>query len=316
MHLACHMSKCLEDFGPVHSFWCFAFERLNGQLGAIPTNNLSVEVQLMRKFVDGMFINSYIPQLQEPPEIQPLLQLLKHPTKRGTIGSFNQSIDDSPVQTTFTSTEREFTTDELTHMIIQSIGQEIVCGSKLETALTVVEHTTLTDICKAIFGSQLCRVDFVCHIFSQMFMRGQNYGTVSSRLLRSANIKAYHTVNSGLLTNTIGTGTIQKFLQVGITLYSGVCEKKELISFAQVKWLSTVDLEEHQLEQNFFPVPVQMWTDSSHTNCNAYVSFVPVASIITRVAVTHSSSNTHLSLPPDLMLTIPLQSSVIDLISS
>ena len=118
MHLACHMSNCLEDFGPVHSFWCFAFERLKGQLGAIPTNNLSVEVQLMQKFVDGMFINSYIPQLQKSPEVQTLLQLLKHPTKRGTIGSFNQSIDDLPMQTTYTGTDREFTTDELTRMII------------------------------------------------------------------------------------------------------------------------------------------------------------------------------------------------------
>ena len=77
-----------------------------------------------------------------------------------------------------------------------------------------------------------------------------------------------------------------------------------------------VNLEEHQLEQNVFPAPVQMWTDNSNTNCNAYVSFVPVASIISRVAVTHSSCNTHLSLPPDLLLTIPLQPSVLDLIST
>ena len=193
-------------------------------------------------------------------------------------------------------------------MIIQSTGQEIVCGSKLETSLTIVEHTTLTDICKAIFDIQLCKVDFSCHIFSQKFMRGQNYGTVSSHLLRSAHIKVYHTVfNSGLLTNTIGIGTIQKM--------AGACEKKELISFAQVKWLSMMDLEVHHLEQNFFPAPVQMWTDNSHTNGNVYVPFVPVASIISHVAVTHSSCITYLSLPLDLLLTIPLQSGVIDLIS-
>ena len=38
------------DFGPASSFWAFPFERLNGVLGAIPTNHKDIETQLMRKF--------------------------------------------------------------------------------------------------------------------------------------------------------------------------------------------------------------------------------------------------------------------------
>ena len=30
MHLHGHLAKCIEDFGPVYSFWCFAYERING----------------------------------------------------------------------------------------------------------------------------------------------------------------------------------------------------------------------------------------------------------------------------------------------
>ena len=30
MHLHAHIKECIEDYGPVYSFWCFSFECLNG----------------------------------------------------------------------------------------------------------------------------------------------------------------------------------------------------------------------------------------------------------------------------------------------
>lgn len=50
MHLHLHLKQCLTDFGPSHSFWCFAFERFNGLLGSYSTNKRAIEVQVMRKF--------------------------------------------------------------------------------------------------------------------------------------------------------------------------------------------------------------------------------------------------------------------------
>lgn len=50
MHLHLHLKQCVKDFGPLHSFWCYAFERYNGTLGSFHTNRKSVEIQLMRKF--------------------------------------------------------------------------------------------------------------------------------------------------------------------------------------------------------------------------------------------------------------------------
>ena len=49
MHLHLHLRECLNDYGPVYAFWCFAFERYNGILGSFPTNQRNVEPQLMRK---------------------------------------------------------------------------------------------------------------------------------------------------------------------------------------------------------------------------------------------------------------------------
>ena len=58
MHLHCHLKECVEDYGPVYSFWCFAFERFNGVLGSTVTNNRSIEIQLMRKFLSEQFVSN------------------------------------------------------------------------------------------------------------------------------------------------------------------------------------------------------------------------------------------------------------------
>ncbi len=53
MHLHGHLTQCVREYGPVYSFWCFAFERMNGILGSYRTNNRHVSVQYMRKFLDS-----------------------------------------------------------------------------------------------------------------------------------------------------------------------------------------------------------------------------------------------------------------------
>lgn len=53
MHLHCHLTDCILNFGPVYSFWCFGFERFNGILGSYQTNKLDIEVQLMRRFIEN-----------------------------------------------------------------------------------------------------------------------------------------------------------------------------------------------------------------------------------------------------------------------
>ena len=49
MHPHCHFKEIILDYGPIHTFWCFSFERYNGILGSIQANNRSIELQIMRK---------------------------------------------------------------------------------------------------------------------------------------------------------------------------------------------------------------------------------------------------------------------------
>ena len=51
MHLHGHLNECLLDYGPLHAFSCFSFERFSGILGTYHTNNRSIEIQLMRRFL-------------------------------------------------------------------------------------------------------------------------------------------------------------------------------------------------------------------------------------------------------------------------
>ena len=53
MHMHCHLRACIEDYGPIHGFWLYAFERYNGILGSMPNNNKAIEVQLMNRFFTG-----------------------------------------------------------------------------------------------------------------------------------------------------------------------------------------------------------------------------------------------------------------------
>ncbi len=50
MHMHCHLAECLKDYGPLHAFWLFSFERYNGLLGKQPTNNHAIELQLLNRF--------------------------------------------------------------------------------------------------------------------------------------------------------------------------------------------------------------------------------------------------------------------------
>ena len=35
LHLCLHIADCCWDYGPLYSFWCFSFERMNGILGRL-----------------------------------------------------------------------------------------------------------------------------------------------------------------------------------------------------------------------------------------------------------------------------------------
>ena len=56
MHLHLHLQKFFKDYGPCYGYWLFSYERYNGILGNYHTNQLSIEIQLMRRFIENVHI--------------------------------------------------------------------------------------------------------------------------------------------------------------------------------------------------------------------------------------------------------------------
>lgn len=85
MHMHLHLKDCVLDYGPVYSFWLFAFERYNGILGSYQTNNRLIEVQLMRKFVSEQIARS----IELPSVYSNFKDLLPQSTNKGSLKNHN-----------------------------------------------------------------------------------------------------------------------------------------------------------------------------------------------------------------------------------
>ena len=91
MHMHCHLGTYIKEFGPMHSYWLFPFERYNGILGQQPTNNRSVEIQLMRRFLsDNSHLNLFH-QAEQWPHADIFLDLI--PDVTTTINSEASTLD-------------------------------------------------------------------------------------------------------------------------------------------------------------------------------------------------------------------------------
>ncbi len=83
--VAAHITDCMKDHGPVYSFWLFAFERMNGIMGSIPTNNHQIPVQLMRKLACMQTTDAS--QWPSEFEFEFSSVLRKFPQERGSLAS-------------------------------------------------------------------------------------------------------------------------------------------------------------------------------------------------------------------------------------
>ena len=59
MYMHCHLSSCVREFGPLHTYWLFPFERYNGSLESQPINYCAVELQLIRRFQNDNLIRCF-----------------------------------------------------------------------------------------------------------------------------------------------------------------------------------------------------------------------------------------------------------------
>ena len=83
-HLHLHLQEIFKDYGPCYGFWLFSFERYNGILGKYHTNQLSIEIQSMRRFIEMVQIRSLANSSTIGSEHFPIFEKLTGATSGGS----------------------------------------------------------------------------------------------------------------------------------------------------------------------------------------------------------------------------------------
>ena len=79
MHFMHEIVGYVSDFGPLHVFWCFALERMNGVMGDISNNAQNIPVTILKTFREAQESNLYLRTklVKHPnPDLRDILQQL------------------------------------------------------------------------------------------------------------------------------------------------------------------------------------------------------------------------------------------------
>jgi hypothetical protein len=88
IHLSLHLAECCRDYGPMYSFWCYSFERMNGLLGSYPNSRRNIEPELLRIIqqncrLDELIISNHSFKLTEA------LELVKSRPMSGSLAMYD-----------------------------------------------------------------------------------------------------------------------------------------------------------------------------------------------------------------------------------
>ena len=85
MHMHAHLCECVSDYGPSHVFWLYSFERYNSIMENQPNNKRSIEIQLMRRFLETSL------SLPVPNEYRKEFELIF--AEKSAVGTLSQKFD-------------------------------------------------------------------------------------------------------------------------------------------------------------------------------------------------------------------------------
>ena len=228
MHLHSHLIQCIIDFGPMHVFWLYSFERMNGTLGSFHTNKRSVEMQMMRHLSDTQSVLTF-----EKPTL--------YAATFASSFSFEDTSKDTKVQEAveaqtllkLSSSRVNVSSEWNQHFSIKFIGvrhgifmQEYYLSSLRSSICTILNVDP-----EQVTGSG--------YKYSSIVMCGEIYGSSESRLSRSSIILASWCGLDGEINHNgddIRPGAIRFFL----TFFINTNEGKKSLTLAFINWLQKV----------------------------------------------------------------------------
>ena len=276
MHLHAHLHKCVYDFGPVYAFWLFSFERENGILGAIPSNNRFVELQLMRKFLKTLHVvdvdcdKSILEKFG--PDFEKMICMMDG-KDRGTLAemqichyvNFSHMSSRNVDFCHFDWSVESFITKGLTYSTLRNC-----CVSERDILYLKELYAMLYENVQNMVVCNTCRSTQSVNFFGNLI------GTKKGRSNRSSMIIAHWFGENGHISTYENMNLKPRPGQVEkIILHNVLIEGKSHVHcLARVKWFSPAN----ESLQNFYGKPVEIWKANVFED-EGPASFIPIQRI-------------------------------------
>ena len=249
MHMACHLNDIMLDYGPVHGYWCFSFERYNGMLESMKKSWVNPEKQLLFKFLDLQIVNAI--DVTSDNDFFSLVSkdiaLLRNISTGRTSGSVRQMAYEShdlSQQLMSKSGPTSFVDPEEKnyHEIIQPF---------FEKCFTDDELKHIGHVYKAVYPNHnITHISRFYKEFKTIIINGEEYISVKSRSQRSSAIFAYWPSLRGDIDTTGNApyqiGNVQSFIRHHVTLENDEgCQTITTTLLALIKWYEDHPRRDH-----------------------------------------------------------------------
>lgn len=266
MHLHTHLVDCIKDYGPIYSFWLFSFERYNGLLGSFRTNQRSIEVQIMRRFLTDLQVHD----LQLPDNLlssDDLKVLL--PSMSGTVREMTVLHDrkHSEMMLALKTADFQFSPDLWTSTSIYKL-----CGVTSFNLLSDTETKYLIDTYRAMYSEvefQESMVSSAVNQYSRLELSNDVFGSHGSRSKRSSYVLAkWCGRNAQIDTANLRPACVQFYLKHSISI--GGSFKPHFFAF--VEWFKP------HISRHILGNPAEVWCHDLFEPLGP-ASFLPVQMI-------------------------------------
>lgn len=231
LHLHCHLSESILNFGPAPTFWLFSFERLNGILGSYHNNRHSIEIQLMRKFITDQQIYQYeFPEILGSEECKHIL-LGMHKVTGSTQQAFiTQSCDEQ-------------------YKFLSPIKQRVFDSSTLSSISELVHRRY-----------RMLSVLMIHKEFPGIIVNGEMYGTQGSRYASNSLVMVRFSEQSDKIPCFIA-----KFFEIATVTTNSL-----VISHGKLLVASVMKLTAHN-DRGHYGSPVEVWQHNFEEKRVVYV---------------------------------------------
>ena len=279
LHLHGHLHECFLDYGPSDSFWLFSFERLNGILGSVCTNNHAIEIQLMRKFVSMQQIFHRLNSGIVDDELRELLES----TTKGSLRS--HELREIPL---------------LQPLSLNNVGHDAckLLPAVKQNCLQPGEVRCINDLMRIHFEESFVKTLLIYDYSRAAMFNDEVYGSINSQHANSSLVcvRIRHNANG----QSTRPGFVVKYMKVNVIVKSSFQDRETsiLVNVAAIHYL------DERPNKEWFGTPTEVWQKA--VNCSEINAYVTLRDIMCRCAYVTKQVRFGLQLVENITAVVPI----------